>query len=151
MAVAGKRRFGVLAAYLVVLGPAFCHIKWQQVTTARRTCLHASSETAEALEIFGLESVPSFEELRRSFRRLAAKTHPDVSGSADSFRRVVDAYRHLQSVDPGTGKDAVDEFLKDWLEESPVPGWGDFGQIERDTDDDGMMQQPRVACRKAMW
>ena len=27
--------------------------------------------------------------LRRAFRRLAAKTHPDVSGSADSFRRVV--------------------------------------------------------------
>ena len=28
------------------------------------------------------------------------------------------------------GKDAVDEFLQDWLEESKVPGWGDFSQIE---------------------
>jgi len=41
-----------------------------------------------------------------------------------------EAYRHLQSVDPSGGKDAVDEFLQDWLEESKVPGWGDFSQIE---------------------
>ena len=41
-----------------------------------------------------------------------------------------EAYRHLQSVDPTGGKDAVDEFLQDWLEESKVPGWGDFSEIE---------------------
>lgn len=41
-----------------------------------------------------------------------------------------EAYRHLESLDD-QGGDAVNEFLEDWLEESRVKGWGDFGQIER--------------------
>lgn len=128
-------RCAVAVLALVTWRESFC--RSSRIKLPKRTSLRVAPETVEALEIFGLDAVPNFQELRRAFRRLAAKTHPDVTGSAESFRRVVEAYRHLQSVDPSGGKDAVDEFLQDWLEESKVPGWGDFSQIERDTDDDG--------------
>ncbi|CAJ1380572.1 unnamed protein product [Effrenium voratum] len=116
---------------LLALAPAF-------LSPLRRTAVQRRATLNEALDIFGLEVVPSASELRRVFRKLAAKTHPDVTGSEEAFRRMVEAYRQLQSADPGAGKDkdAVDEFLQDWLSES-VLGWGDFAQIERDTDDDG--------------
>ncbi|CAE7409230.1 unnamed protein product, partial [Symbiodinium pilosum] len=126
------------------------HMRSAQCSRTAFAAVSSSSTAAkaEALRALGLDYVPPMEELRRTFRRLAARSHPDVQGGSDeSFRRVVEAYRILQGLDemellsPGEGADqadAVDEFLADWLgKDSAIPGWGNFAQIERDTDDDG--------------
>lgn len=47
-------------------------------------------------DLFRLESVAwTLEDLRRSYRRLAAKLHPDHGGDADRFRALTDAYEWL--------------------------------------------------------
>ncbi|CAE7195883.1 unnamed protein product [Symbiodinium sp. CCMP2456] len=136
----------LFAALAWVLDPQCnCDRRWSQ---SRQLLLDAEGgrpfETMSAAVIgFRLPRYPLY---RRTFRRLAARSHPDVaSGSDESFRRVVDAYRVLQGLDDAellsAGEepaDAVEEFLADWLgKEFAVPGWGNFAQIERDTDDDG--------------
>ncbi|CAE7036707.1 unnamed protein product [Symbiodinium natans] len=125
-----------------------CFLNCRPTPPCMRTACGAAASgpaaTAEALRALGLDYVPPMAELRRTFRRLAARSHPDVqSGSKESFQRVVEAYRFLQELDqmellPSEGPDAVEEFLSDWLGKEPaIPGWGNFAQIERDTDDDG--------------
>ncbi|CAE7242703.1 unnamed protein product [Symbiodinium sp. CCMP2592] len=141
-----KRVNLVLLASPLLWAP--CFLRGRPSFRTRTVCGATSAQAAkaEALRALGLDYVPPMQELRRTFRRLAARSHPDVaSGSEESFRRVVDAYRVLQGLDDAellsTGEepaDAVEEFLADWLgKEFSVPGWGNFAQIERDTDDDG--------------
>src|SRR4051812_28924747 len=54
-------------------------------------------ESAKAdLMALGLDRMPSTgEELRRAYRQAAKAAHPDVGGSADTFRAVSEAFERL--------------------------------------------------------
>ena len=84
-------------------------------------------------EILGVERGASPDDVKRAYRRLARKYHPDVSKEADAetrFKEVGEAYEVLK--DPGK-RAAYDRFGKDWKhgqEFRPPPGWErrfDFG------------------------
>eukprot|EP00929_Paragymnodinium_shiwhaense_P087184 TRINITY_DN47459_c0_g1_i1.p1 TRINITY_DN47459_c0_g1~~TRINITY_DN47459_c0_g1_i1.p1 ORF type:complete len:346 (-),score=52.18 TRINITY_DN47459_c0_g1_i1:101-1138(-) len=125
-----------------------------------RLCLVGNKE--EAFQVLGLRpSESTSTEIRQAFRKAAAKAHPDVaSGSEEAFRRVVEAYNVALSEEPEqedpswlSGKaprkskvnDDVDDFLSTWAAMGKdVKGWGDFEQIEQDTDDDGWCDREPV-------
>jgi curved DNA-binding protein len=77
-------------------------------------------------EVLGVERDASPEEIKRAYKRLARKYHPDVSKEADAeerFKDVGEAYDVLRDRDKratydnlGSGYHAGDEF-------SPPPGW----------------------------
>lgn len=57
------------------------------------------NQSAEALAVLGLAMGASFAEIKRAHRRLAKLHHPDMGGSAESFRRINEAYQQLV-IDP---------------------------------------------------
>ena len=84
-------------------------------------------------ETLGVARGASQEDVKRAYRRLARRYHPDVSKAADAesrFKEVGEAYEVLK--DPGK-RAAYDRFGKDWKhgqEFRPPPGWErrfDFG------------------------
>lgn len=50
---------------------------------------------ADALRTLGLDEDASQVEIRRAYRRLARRTHPDAGGDAAEFRRVRAAFEAL--------------------------------------------------------
>ena len=82
----------------------------------------------------GISRNAGAEEVKRAYRKLARKYHPDVSKEADAeakFKELGEAYEVLK--DPEKRK-AYDQFGKDWKagqEFRPPPGWDrdfDFGR-----------------------
>ena len=49
----------------------------------------------EALRVLGLKHGASQDSIKKSYRRLVKQHHPDLGGSADSFRKVNEAYQLL--------------------------------------------------------
>jgi curved DNA-binding protein len=81
----------------------------------------------------GVERTASDEEIRKAYRTLARKTHPDIdktSGAADRFKQISEAYEVLK--DPATRK-RYDELGANWKEGQdfqPPPGY-DFNGGQR--------------------
>ena len=77
-------------------------------------------------ETLGVTRVASPDDVKRAYRRLARKYHPDVSKEADAesrFKEIGEAYEVLK--DPEK-RAAYDRFGKDWKhgqEFRPPPGW----------------------------
>ena len=77
-------------------------------------------------ETLGVARNASQDDIKRAYRRLARKYHPDVSKEADAearFKEVGEAYEVLK--DPEK-REAYDRFGKDWKhgqEFRPPPGW----------------------------
>ena len=59
------------------------------------------------LLIFGLKDNFSKEDLKRSYRSLCKKYHPDVGGDENKFKIINDAYKRLSSLD--IKQDTLDE------------------------------------------
>ena len=57
------------------------------------------NQSAEALAVLGLAEGASLAAIKRAHRRLAKLHHPDMGGSAESFRRINEAYQQLV-IDP---------------------------------------------------
>lgn len=59
-------------------------------------------DTKRALEVLGFSDFPSEEQLRKTYRKLSAKYHPDVAGDlyADRFKEIVEAYNLLKRGKP---------------------------------------------------
>ena len=51
----------------------------------------------DALSVLGLDASATQDVIKQAFRQLVKQHHPDVGGSAESFRRVTDAYQLLMS------------------------------------------------------
>src|SRR4051812_30071213 len=81
-------------------------------------------------EILGVSRSASDDEIRKAFRKLARKYHPDVAkekGAEDKFKQVNEAYEVLS--DPAKRK-KYDELGHNWqqgAEFRPPPGWEGFG------------------------
>ncbi len=83
-------------------------------------------EFKDYYQILGLERGASQDDIKKAYRRLARRYHPDVSEEADAetrFKEVGEAYEVLK--DPEK-RAAYDQFGKDWKagqEFKPPPGW----------------------------
>ena len=77
-------------------------------------------------EILGLERGASQDDIKKAYRRLARRYHPDVSDAPDAearFKEIGEAYEVLKDPEKRT---AYDQFGQDWKagqEFRPPPGW----------------------------
>ncbi len=56
----------------------------------------AGDETVNSMKALGLKKKPNATELKKAYRKAAAKAHPDRGGSPAEFRRVQEAYQSLK-------------------------------------------------------
>lgn len=89
-------------------------------------------------EIIGVASTATQEEIKRAYRKLARKYHPDVSTAADAetrFKELGEAHAVLKDPEKRAAYDQAARTAHAGEEFQPPPGWGegfDFGK------DDGM-------------
>lgn len=85
-------------------------------------------------EIMGLARDASQDEIRRAYRKLARKFHPDVSKEADAeerFKELGEAYEVLKDPEKRAAYDRMGADWKSGQEFRPPPGWEpgfDFGE-----------------------
>src|ERR1700733_8478248 len=99
-----------------------------------RRPLEHSMEYRDYYKTLGIERAASADEIKKSYRKLARKYHPDVSkepNAEEKFKEVQEAYEDLK--DPKK-REAYDQLGSQWKtgeEFRPPPGWqaySDFGQ-----------------------
>src|SRR4051812_45643794 len=49
------------------------------------------------IHILGFATLPTFDELRKAFRKLMMENHPDHGGSDDAAKRIIAAYQTLKA------------------------------------------------------
>jgi curved DNA-binding protein len=83
-------------------------------------------------QILGVERNASAEHIKKAFRKLAHKYHPDVSKEADAkekFQEVGEAYETLKSPEKRAAYDQLGSGYKTGQDFRPPPDWGkQFGQ-----------------------
>jgi curved DNA-binding protein len=76
--------------------------------------------------VLGLERSASAEEIKRAFRRLARKHHPDINKDADAPQRMQElneAYEVLRDVEKRAAYDRVGQGMSGEQAFEPPPGW----------------------------
>ena len=76
--------------------------------------------------ILGIPRDAGEDEIKRAYRRLARKYHPDVSRAANAearFKEVVEAYEVLKDPEKRLAYDQFGERWEAGQEFSPPPGW----------------------------
>ena len=76
--------------------------------------------------IMGLEKQATADEVKRAYRKLARKYHPDVSKAADAedkFKELGEAYEVLKDPEKRAAYDQLGANWKDGQEFRPPPGW----------------------------
>lgn len=83
-------------------------------------------------QILGVARDASAEDIKKAYRRLARKYHPDVSkepGAEERFKEVAEAYEVLRDADKRAAYDQLGSNWKAGQEFRPPPGWqGGHGQ-----------------------
>jgi curved DNA-binding protein len=77
-------------------------------------------------EILGLERGASQEDIKRSYRKLARKYHPDVSKHADAedrFKELGEAYEVLKDPEKRAAYDRMGDNWRDGQDFQPPPNW----------------------------
>lgn len=89
-------------------------------------------------ETFGLPLTASQDEIKRAYRKLARKYHPDVSKDPDAesrFKALGEAYAVLKDPEKRAAYDQVGSQWKSGQDFQPPPGWNaEFGHSGRGTD-----------------
>jgi DnaJ-class molecular chaperone len=85
---------------------------------------------SDAHNKLGVAADASAEEIKRAYRQRAQKAHPDRGGSAEAFRAINEAYRHL------TGRDERQEATDDELLATIMQAMCDIGEsVDESTTD----------------
>jgi curved DNA-binding protein len=83
-------------------------------------------EFRDYYEVMGLERNATQDEVKRAYRKLARKYHPDVSKEADAeerFKEVGEAYEVLKDPEKRAAYDQLGENWKAGQQFRPPPGW----------------------------
>ena len=84
-------------------------------------------EFRDYYEILGVERTASQDDIKRAYRRLARKYHPDVSRESDAdarFKEVGEAYEVLKDPEKRAAYDQLGSNWRAGQEFRPPPGWG---------------------------
>ncbi len=84
-------------------------------------------EYKDYYKIMGVERDASQEEIKRAYRKLARKYHPDVSKEPDAetrFQEVQEAYAVLKDPEKRTAYDQLGSGWREGQDFRPPPGWG---------------------------
>jgi curved DNA-binding protein len=90
-------------------------------------------------EILGVARTAKEDEIKKSYRKLARKYHPDLNPnnkqSEEKFKEVQEAYEVLSDADKRKKYDQLGANWKNGAEFTPPPGWGPTGQPSGGTVD----------------
>ncbi|MCC6547054.1 J domain-containing protein, partial [Candidatus Sumerlaeota bacterium] len=79
-------------------------------------------------EVLGVSRSAPAEEIRRAYRKLARKHHPDVNKNdpkaEERFKEINEAYEVLKDADRRKQYDALGSNWKQGQDFRPPPGWG---------------------------
>ncbi|MDR2179915.1 MAG: DnaJ domain-containing protein [Synergistaceae bacterium] len=84
-------------------------------------------------EILGVSRAASQDEIRKAYRRLAKKHHPDVSkekGSDTRYKEINEAYEVLKDPDKRVKYDTLGPHWQQGQDFTPPPGWGGGPDVE---------------------
>ena len=122
-------------------------------------------EYRDYYHVLGVERGASQEEIKRAYRRLARKYHPDVSREADAdtrFKEVGEAYEVLKDPEKRAAYDQLGSNWRAGQEFRPPPGWerqfrfetgmdGAGGRLQRLLPGDLRGRRPVRRRRRARW
>ncbi len=89
-------------------------------------------EYKDYYEVMGVSRTASPDDIKRSYRKLARKYHPDVSKEANAeekFKEVQEAYEVLKDPKKREAYDQLGSQWKSGQEFRPPPGWQGFGDF----------------------
>ncbi len=81
-------------------------------------------------DVLGVKKDASADEIKRAYRKLARKYHPDVSEASDAedrFKEVAEAYETLKDPEKRTAYDQLGQGYAHGQDFRPPPGWGAQG------------------------
>jgi curved DNA-binding protein len=84
--------------------------------------------------VLGIERTATQDEIKRAYRKLARKYHPDVSKEPDGearFKDVAEAYEALKDAEKRAAYDDVGNRYQNGQEFSPPPGWDSGFRVQR--------------------
>ena len=72
-------------------------------------------------DVLGVGKTASQDEIKKAFRKLARKHHPDAGGSEEKFKQINEAYEVLSDTKK---RDQYDQYGQYFGEQGPPPGYG---------------------------